>query len=186
MAISVRGLATEAMNRFLREQERNILSENLTAYYSTQGNWAGVADYFAELNNIDAGQPAQNGNGRPEAPPNGNNNRPPPPAPATRNNRAIFGMTDSQGTVLVPLPPRYKVGDRVADRELKRNGEPMEIEGEIIGYMLTANLDNSEITPEVQSFLRFINIALLVATAVSVLLALALRRFPHPLLNPSR
>ena len=177
MAISVRGLATEAMNRFLRDQERNILIDELSAYYAAQGNWAGVADYFAELNNINAGQTAQNGNGRPEAPPNGNNNRPPPPAPATRNNRAIFGMTDSQGTVLVPLPPRYQVGDRVADRELKRNGEPMEIEGEIIGYMLTANLDNAEITPEVQSFLRFINIALLIATAVSVLLALLLGVF---------
>lgn len=175
MAISVRGLATEAMNRFLREQERNILIENLTAYYSDQGNWAGVADYYAELNNINTVQTTQNGNSRPQAPPNGNDNRPPPPA--ARNNRALFGMTDDLGVVLVPLPPRYQVGDRVSNRELTRDGTPMELEGDVIGYILTANLDNAEITPEVQNFIRFINIALLTVTAVSVLLALALGIF---------
>ncbi len=171
MAVSVRWFANEAMQRFLLEQERNLLIEDFASYYDTQNSWAGVADFFRERADEDENKRPPPKNDRPEQ-----HQRPP---------RATFGMTDAEGTVLVPLPPRHNVNDTLSAKELDSEGTAIEGNGDTIGYVLTANLDNVTLTREEQNFIRFTNLALLIATAVSVLVALILgivltRRLTRP------
>ena len=179
MALSIRWFSVEAMSRLLLEQDRNILIEDLQDYYATQGGWVGVPDYFVQRSGFlpPNNQPPQNQNGQGNRPPRpqgqnqgqgqGQGNRPP------REDRATFGLANDQGRVIVHVG-KYNPDQQLSEGDLNQDGTPIELDGVVIGYVLTTNNEGIALTPEEENFIRFTNWALLAATAVSVMLALIL------------
>jgi len=160
VAISIQLSSTGNFDRFIIEQERSQFETTLAVYYQTNGSWYGVQHYLEQY----YGGPAP----RPENFPRpGNGNLPP-------NNRRerhhLFGLVDAQGLVVLPLLPTFPLGSRVTGNVLAR-GEPVEVDGNVVGTILTTTRPPG-LSPAEMAFLRRANNALLLATGGAMLVAL--------------
>lgn len=160
----------QEFDRLVLEQAQSDFMADVTAYYQTTGSWAGVAEYIPRRRPPPQAPPPQ--------PPPGNRDRPEPQPPPF-----AFALVDRGGYVVVP-GWQYRIGERIPATELDR-GVPLEINGEVVGTVLTSGtpppLDSRE-----ERYLGRINQALLNAalgaTALALLLGIFLvRTLTHPL-----
>ena len=154
VALFVRLSGAERLNQLLIEQNRAELKAALVDYYTLNGNWRGVEEYLRSTGNLP-----------PLPPPPGSNNPLPP-----QDRREMFGLAGLDGTVILPLLPDFQRGMQVPKNVL-RKGEPIEIDGRIVGTILSppqpVNLSQAE-----QAYLKRTNQALWLATGGAVLVAL--------------
>ena len=163
VAVAAAGLVTlfvrlsgaERLNQLLIEQNRAELKATLMDYYTLNGNWRGVEDYLRSTGNL------------PPLPPSpGGNNQPQPPL----DRREMFGLAGSDGMVILPLLPNFQRGMKVP-KNVIRKGEPVEVDGEIVGTILSPP-EPVNLNPEEQAYLKRTNQALWLATGSAVLVAL--------------
>jgi signal transduction histidine kinase len=148
-------------NRFVADQFRDNLVEQLATYYENAGGWSGVAEAVRNPGRGPGGGRGQGG---------------PPGAP---NQGIPVLLLDNTGRVVIP-GLGYGRGDVVAPRE-RASGVPVEVDGQEVGRLLVATaavrrgLAGAELL-----FLARVNQAVifasLIATAVALLLAVLLAR----------
>ena len=166
VAVLSRFITEREFDRLALEQQKSAFMADATNYYQTNGSWQGIDDVFR--------QQAQTQQ-QPPPPPEG---QPLPPPPPSR-----FGLADLQGYVLLPSGP-HKVGNRVPP-EVLADGEPLEIDGAVVGTILISDVPPPR-DPLEEQYLRRINRALLIAAAGAVVVALVVgiflaRSFTRPL-----
>ena len=133
--------------RFLTEQDRSNIVDQLTEYYENYGTWAGAEVY---LYATDGHQ-----------------------GPGDRRPRRIpFILTDPKGTVLI-ASDRYKVGDRVPTSDLKQ-GVSITEDGKVVGVLVPVPMPTFEGQPREVEFIQRINLYLLYGALVGMVIALVL------------
>lgn len=148
VALFIRLFNANQLDRLVVEQQRSEFRALLVNYYQAVGSWEGIHSYLG---------PAAHGEAFPR--------------PVDRRaRREFFGLVDARGVVLIPLLPEYPIGARVAPEVLAR-GEPVEVDGRVVGTILTPQR-RFDLSPEEAAFLARTNSALLIAGAGAVLIAL--------------
>src|SRR5512139_3826326 len=133
--------------RFLTEQDRSNIVDQLTEYYENYGTWAGAEFY---LYPTDGHQ--------------GLDGRPP--------RRIPFILTDPRGAVLI-ANDRYNVGDKVPTSDLKQ-GVPITEDGKVVGVLVPVPMPTFEGQPREVEFIQRINLYLLYGALVGMVIALLL------------
>ena len=169
----IRLTTIDRFNSLIVDQQRNYLQIAAADYYTTNGSWDGIDQVWANLippipeNNPDPNlsnvqtdiqQPADN------------NNSIPPDKRDGIDRFRLFGLADANGVVIVSLNPEYPAGKVLSASELK-SGEPIEVNGETVGTILTANLQ-PKLTPAEDRYLSRTNQAILVAGLAALVIAL--------------
>ncbi|MBI3242947.1 MAG: HAMP domain-containing protein [Chloroflexi bacterium] len=163
VAVFIRLSNTEQLNRLIVEQQRGELEDRLVTYYQANGSWDGVRNYLE----------AARGEAAPLSTPQPGYDSGPEPGPhpgSWRDRRELFGLVDAQRTVIVPLYPEFPTGKQVSDGSLAK-GEPVEVDGNVVGTILTASFPPG-LNPEEAAYLQRTNMALLLASGGAVLVAL--------------
>ncbi len=161
VAIFVQQFVIREFDSYVLEQHRDDFQATVAEYYTEYGSWNGIRPYMGEVSG-DRVQPP----GGPPRPGVSAPNQPPPD-----NVPARFILTDANGYVVLPFDG-YEIGQRVP-RELEQSGESVEVDGEIVGLIITT--DNSlRRDPAEEAYLERTNWALLAATVGGVSFALLL------------
>jgi signal transduction histidine kinase len=165
VAVAIRLTSTGNFDQLLVEQARSEFQANLIAYYQAHGSWEGVEEYLAQQRDEPAPQPTpepadSTGAGNAASPPN-----------FRRERHQIFGLVDAQGVVVIPFGPVYQTGTHVTQDVLAR-GEPVEVDGKVVGTILTPTRPPG-LAPEEIAYLRRTDNALLLAAGGAILVALA-------------
>ncbi len=153
LAAVIRLTSAGQLDRLIIEQRRNELQAQLVNYYQANGSWAGVQLYLAQLR---GGLRLREQTNRP---------------PVGRRERyELFGLADADGNVIIPLPGEYLPGARVPPGVLAR-GEPVVVDGQTVGVILTAGLPPG-LNPEETAYLQRTTAALVLAGIGAVIVAL--------------
>jgi len=137
----------QQFRNFSTDSNRTNLLASLEQYYSTQGSWSGIetASFFWHSNVPNDNPPAMHGD--------------------------PMAVADLTGTV-IRSGSTYRVGDVVSTEELKYS-TPIEVNGEVVGYLIFTGVPFEENSPET-AFLNNINRLLLMAAFGTTVLALLL------------
>lgn len=162
------------LDSLIIDQQRSQYKTLVTDYYQEHGTWDGVVSYLFQARSIAPTQPTPQVNA-----PEPNRSDPPPP-----NRRSLFWLADAQGMTIVPFLPTYPVSS-VVSADLLAKGEPVEVNGAVVGTILTAPTPPG-LTAQEQAYLQRTNSALLLASGGAVLVALLVgvllaRTLVHPL-----
>jgi two-component system sensor histidine kinase BaeS len=153
VAIFSRFIAERELDRLTQAQAQADFMNDVTNYYQITGSLQGLTRTF---------------------PPPGQNpapvNQPPPPF----TTRPQFGLADISGNFIIP-GGTFRVGDRVPPRLLAA-GEPLEINGQVIGTILVFNHPPPR-DPLEEQYLNRINQALVIAALGAVLVAVTVGSF---------
>ncbi|MEA4906497.1 MAG: ATP-binding protein [Anaerolineaceae bacterium] len=168
LAIFIRLDSPGRFDELLMEQSRNALKEDLVTYYDDNNSWDGLSGYLRSVYTKSEPHPSPEGD--------------PPFSP--QNRRQAFGVADQAGNVIIPLMPVFSLGQRVPP-EVLAEGEPVEVDGEVVGTILSPPA-RFDLTPEERSYLMRTSQAILLAALGSILVALVVglvlaRRLTHPL-----
>ncbi len=167
VAVFLRLTNANQLDRLIIEQQRSALHTALVDYYTTHGAWDGVqAALF---------QPAKFPNDDDGGPHGGYDH----------DRRGLFGLADANGVVICSLFSTYQRGQQVSARALAQ-GEPVTVNGQVVGTILTASLPPG-LTPEESAYLERTTTALLLAGLGAVAVALVVgillaRTLTRPLL----
>jgi signal transduction histidine kinase len=164
VGVFIRLSSAEQLDRLIVEQQRSEFRSTLVAYYEANGSWEGVQEYVFQARGPAFPVPTHQPGFGPGA--DGGDRHPGP----RQDRRELFGLVDAQGTVVIPLLPGYPVGAQVS-RDGLAEAEPIEVEGNVVGTILTAPLPPG-LTPEESAYLQRTNMALLMAGGGAVLVAL--------------
>ena len=132
--------------RFLTEQDRTNIVDQLTEYYENNRSWVGAEVYL---------YPTGGHQGPGGGPPR----------------RIPFILTDPNGNVLI-ANERYKVGENVPTSDLKQ-GVPIAEDGKVVGVLVPMQMPFQGQPREVQ-FIQRINLYLLYGALVGMVIALLL------------
>ncbi len=143
---------------FIVEQNQALIAEQLADYYLANGGWGQVHQLM----------PRFIGGHGPDSGPGPNHGMGPDRGPG--QDRLPFAITDVQGAVMVP-GGRYRVGERVP-LDLARNGVPIEVEGQVVGYVVEPL--EAERQQYRAAFSRRVNVAILLAAMGAVGVSLML------------
>src|SRR6476659_35959 len=132
--------------RFLTEQDRTNIVDQLTEYYENNRTWVGAEVYL---------YPTGGHRGPDDGPPR----------------RIPFILTDPNGSVLI-ANERYNVGDKVPTSDLKQ-GVPIAEDGKVVGVLVPMPMPFQGQPREVQ-FIQRINLYLLYGALVGMVIALLL------------
>jgi signal transduction histidine kinase len=147
-------------DRFLFRQDTAQLVSALQASYLANGSWRECAQVL----NVDSSRR---------------------PAAGTDTHSAENGRYGPDDSLTVRFPlllvsadrvvrcgPPDRIGDKVGPASL-RLGVPLEVDGRVVGYLLTGSFDDVRRSPEL-AFLRQVNSAILISALLGLLFALAL------------
>lgn len=155
VVLFIRYTSVERLNRLVVEQQRSNFANALVDYYAANDTWEGVQNYQSYFFPGHASQPFNQAN---------------PGANFPRVRFRIFGLIDTQGKVIIPLPNGAQAGQLVSAQQLKA-GMPVEVDGVQVGFILTEQLP-PELSREERQFLQRTNEALLLATLGAAAVAL--------------
>ena len=133
--------------RFLTEQDRSNIVDQLTEYYENYGTWAGAEFYL---------YPTDGHRGPGDRPPR----------------RIPFILTDPRGAVLI-ANDRYNVGDKLPASDLNQ-GVPITEDGKVVGVLVPLTVPTFEGQPREVEFIQRINLYLLYGALVGMAIALLL------------
>ncbi|MDW8325482.1 MAG: ATP-binding protein [Anaerolineales bacterium] len=152
LAVVIRLTSAGQLDRLIVEQRRNELQALLADYYQTTGSWVGVQAYLRQMR---FDQRFGEADLRPLA--------------GRRDRRELFGLADADGDVIIPLRGEYPPGARVPPNVLAR-GEPVVVDGQTVGVILTADLPPG-LNPEEVAYLQRTTAALALAGVGAVIVA---------------
>ena len=158
VAVSIRLTNATRLNQLVLEQQRADFAALVTDYYQQTGSVRGLNEFLRQINNPAPQQPL------PDQP----NQFNPQPLPSDRRNQ--FGFADANGIVIVPLLPRFPIGQRVP-ADILAHDTPVVVDGISIGTILSQPLP-IELTPQEKAYLDRTNRSLTLAAIGAALLAL--------------
>ncbi len=164
VAVSIRLTNPAQLGRLIVEQQRSALKSTLVTYYTEHGSWAGASESVYQPPNNPLPQPT----GVPGTDLGGNLG--PGPQGPPHDRRALFGLVDAGGSIVIPLLPRYPLGTQVP-ADVVQKGDPVEVDGQVVGTILTADLPPG-LTPAETAYLQRTYAALAVAGSGAVLVAM--------------
>ena len=151
---------TEFDNLFL-ETARNNFIEDVSAHYQTAGSWQGVEQAIRRLAQARSPQPSDEGE---------------PLRPLPRPEQLPhFVLVGGGGRGIIP-GPNFRLGEPVPP-DLVEQGTPIEIDGQVVGTVLSADANPQPLGPEGLDILNRINNALLYAALGATIIALVLGVF---------
>jgi signal transduction histidine kinase len=150
VAVTIRLTNTTRLNELVIEQQRANFVTVVANYYRQNGSLVGLDAFLRQTFPNDPGEK-----------PDLNN-----PQPDRRN---LFGMTNSQGIVIVPMQD-LRIGQRVSAQRLSE-GVRVEVDGIFIGAVLSPPTPLG-LTPQEKAYLERTNAALTYAAIAAALLAL--------------
>jgi hypothetical protein len=118
VAFLVRRSTRREFDRFVLDQNQQVLVTALTKYYRLQGSWKGVEAVF---------HPGQ------EFAPS------PDPGPPNESRRSLFIIANAGGTVVFGGGPN-NVGQKLTRAELAK-GVPLDVDGITVGRLILRHLD---------------------------------------------
>jgi len=171
VAVFIRITSADRLTNLILDQQRSNLQTILTEYYRANGSWDGVAEVWPALRAHTLPTPVDGQGDR-------DSNR------IKTDRRALFGLANARGVVLVENDPRYPRGSQVPASVLKK-GAAVNVDGKLVGVILNVNF-NPDFNPEENLFLQRTTEALIYAVLGALLLALLLgaflaRTLIHPL-----
>jgi len=178
VAVFIRLISVGQLNQLVVEQQRAELHAQLADYYQANGSWDKVAD-FVQHNPYESPMGDDfNGTAKPTQPngqPHGN---------YQHNPHLQFGLADANGIVVLESSPDFRMGEQLTQASLTR-GEPIEINGQVVGTILTPKLPPA-FNPQETAYLERVTLALVYASLGAVLVALLVgvllaRSLTHPL-----
>lgn len=175
VALFIRLTSANRLMQLVIEQQRSSLQQTLQSYYASQGSWDGVAQNWSQIQSLLLPTPASP---PPDHPPQ--DNRP----PDGQDRKNFLGLADVQGVVIVSVNPNYPAGSSLP-AALLQAGTPVNVDGQQVGTILTAN-EPPGFNPQEAQFLQRTNEALIFAMLGALLVALAIgillaRTLTHPL-----
>jgi signal transduction histidine kinase len=176
VAVFIRLTSVDQLNRLVVEQQRSEFHSLLADYYQANGSWQDVNDYVAGERSRPNPRPTQQPGAQPY-------NHGPEPHDE-HEQRQQFGLADSQGRVLIGSAPDFPQGSQVSVAALT-SGEPIEINGQVVGTILTPKQAPGLNTAE-NAYLQRVTLALIFASGGAVVVALLVgvflaRSLTHPL-----
>ena len=153
-AIFIRQSVTSEFDSYVITQQRGVFIDELSAYYERSGTWDGIDGWLREqaARRLAEATPAAGEPRRPAL-------------------RLRFVLTDSTGTVLLPLG-RYMLGSTLNQEDIGK-GTPITINGRVVGTVITPDRSDFRSAPE-DRYLARTDMALGIAAAVMVGVALLL------------
>jgi signal transduction histidine kinase len=158
VALFSRFITEREFDRLTLAQAQSDFIEDVTTYYEITGSIQGITTALPP--------PGQQSH----LPSQPTNHRQQPQQQLPPEARPQFGLADQSGRFIIP-GPAFRVGDRVPPPLLEA-GEPIEIDGEIVGTVVTLNRPPVR-NPLEEQYLARINQALLLAAVVAILVAVA-------------
>ena len=170
VALIIRLTSPGELGSLIVDQQRSDYKTLLVDYYQTHDSWDGVWIYIiaqSRRNTFTQAAPQQGGAAGSDSTPLL------APLPNQQpDRRALFGVVDTQGVVVVPLLPVYPAGAHIStDTITLSQGEAIEVDGKMVGTILTAPSPPG-LTPQETAYLQRTNLALLLAGAGAVVVAL--------------
>ena len=165
VALFIRLTSATQLDRLIVEQQRSEFRETLVTYYEANGSWNGVWQAVKHSSAYPQATPAPgyaDGEGRGY----GDNH-----GVYRADRRDLFGLVDMDGRVVIPLWPDYPPNHLVNTAAVLEAGDPVEVNNEVVGFILTAELPPG-LTPEESAYLQRTNTALMLAGGGAVLVAL--------------
>ncbi len=154
VAIMVRVRTQSEFGRLILDQNQQVLINNLTQYYQSQGNWEGVESIFRSPG-LGIAPSFPDAGSRWEA------------------RRALFMIANSKGVIVFGGSPNDH-GRQLSSADL-RKGASIQVEGETVGWLLFAPiLDRWRPGTLEGDFLLNINNAILLSALVAIVIALVL------------
>jgi signal transduction histidine kinase len=183
VALFIRLTSADRLMEFVIEQQRASLVAGLSDYYAINGSWDGVDQNWQQLSARNYPPPAGQS---PEHASTGN------PPPGERDRRNLFGLADTQGSVIISVDPHYPAGAQLPADVLKA-GTPITVNGEQVGTIINASQPGG-FNPQEALFLQRTSQALLfailgalvVALIMGILLARTLTGPLHELTNAAQ
>lgn len=162
VSISIRLTSNDRLFRLIVEQQRSELQTLLSDYYSTNGSWDGVVDYWQTMHFRLPFDPQ----------PQNNQLQALSGQPPEGDRHGMFGLVDQNGVVIIALRPDYSLGMNVS-QEVISSGAPIEVNGVRAGTILTTSFQ-PQLSPQETLYLARTNQALLYAVLGAVLVALVM------------
>lgn len=116
-------------NQFVLNQQTATALDVMSAYYTQNGSWNGVADALWQVNGNAAGQGVGPGGGRANNSAGGIN------ANGMGMNRRLVGLADQNGVVLIGVDSVAEAGEQLSPAQLAE-GVPVVVNGEQVGTLL--------------------------------------------------
>jgi signal transduction histidine kinase len=152
LAVFIRSTGQERFSDLLLEQNRSDLKQMLFTYYNQQGNWDGIENFLHDNNNLPH-QPDKDLSSRPDR-------------------RQSFAVADEKGLIFLSHPPQYPKGLQLTTSQLAA-GDPVILNNQRIATIFNPP-QTFDLRPEEEAFMQRTNQALILASLVSVLVALVL------------
>jgi signal transduction histidine kinase len=165
VAVFIRLTSGSRLYQFVVDQQKSELKTSLVDYYTAKGSWDGIDTAWNQIES-ELPHPTPPANAAGPSNPQPFSNQSP-----NQYRRRLFGLSDAQGNVLVPVSSSYPLGSRVDPAVLKA-GTPIEVNGVQVGTILTVPPVQPNFTPEENLFLSRTNDALLYATLSALVAAL--------------
>lgn len=166
VAIFIRATSTARLSQLVLDQQRDNLQALLVDYYEVHGTWDNLLSDWQRIQaerglggmGMSGGQLGQ-GNA----------------LHMGGERRALYGLADRDGKVIIPVGGYEEVGQQLTKKEM-RSGTNIVVDGERVGILLTVNSLPGYNAAETQ-FLRRTNQALVLATAGALIVALLVGLF---------
>lgn len=166
VAVFIRATSTVRLSQLVLDQQRDNLQTLLVDYYQTYGSWDNLLRDWQQFQ----AERGLGGTGMSGSPMGQGNT-----AHMAVERRALYGLADGSGKVVIPVGSFEVIGQQLTQKEM-RSGTDIMVDGERVGILLTVNSLPAYNAAETL-FLRRTNQALILATAGALIVALAIGLF---------
>jgi signal transduction histidine kinase len=160
VGLFIRLTSPDRLTQLLIDQQRSRIEQTLTAYYSSNGSWDGLA---ASWDLIESSTFQTNMPPPPDSNPGGG-------FPGQGERHYLFGLADANGVVIISVDPAIPPGT-ILSAEIMKNGTVIKVNDIPVGTILTAR-QFSQFRPAESRYLNRTYEALLYASLASLGVAL--------------
>jgi signal transduction histidine kinase len=158
VAVLIRTTSINRLSQLIVDQQRSSLQLVLEQYYTNTGSWTGINGQWMQIRQQSAPTPNTNG---PSKNDHGQSSK--------GDHQVFFGLTDPQGSVLVPFDPQFPQGASLSS-EIIKSGMPVTVNGKVVGTIVNMPVQPS-FNPEENLFIQRTTEALIYAVIGAMLVA---------------
>lgn len=157
VSVAIRLTSSRSLMSLVVEQQTASLTEAVQTYYTTSGSLGGFFEYYLQSIPQKPG-PAESGD--------------PGQPPKSRDVRGVVGLVDTEYQAVMPTF-EYKIGQVVPEERIKQS-IPVEVDGQVVAWILPDTSRGFDLNPEEQLFLERTTLAITLAALAGVLVALGM------------
>ncbi len=157
VSVVIRLTSNQSLMNLVVEQQTAQLTEAVQTYYTDNGSLEGFFDYYLQVSQVQPGPAPQDV---------------PDKHPETRDMRGLQGLIDTEYQALMPTFG-FAVGETVPT-EMIKDSTAVEVDGEIIAWILPDTGFEFKLSPEEELFLQRTTLAIGLAALAGILIAVAM------------